>query len=359
MRSSDYIHSSRREIQFGSCCLLISSRGGNSIQQKKRHHFVPKAYLKAFANKDGQVLVYRKDNPGRALPAKPDTTQFERYYYSQPLPEGGQDNNTLEDIFCEVESAWPALVERLARKESINDEIDHFIQFVALQRARVPAARDAFEAALGATVKETMKALARNGKLPAPPPGFEDILDKIDVSIDPHQSIHAMPGLINKIGELFDTVGLAIIHNISDMPFLTSDNPVAWYDPSIPIESQNPYAISPDGPIAIQFPISPQMMLFGAKEYRERYCAEGLLHGEIPDVEWVRSVNTQTCRFGYGAVIAQQPGQEEMILAHSALSPVFDHSSLELGAKTLSMGRFVFGARVAKLKWIPHKDGSA
>ena len=60
-----------------------------------------------------------------------------------------------------------------------------------------------------------MRMLVRNGKLPPPPPGFEDILDKVDVSIDPHQSIHAMPGLINKIGELFDTVGLAIIHNTS------------------------------------------------------------------------------------------------------------------------------------------------
>ena len=209
----------------------------NSTQQKKRHHFVPKAYLKAFANQGGQVLVYRKDNPGRALPARPDTTQFERYYYSQPLPEGGHDNNALEDIFCEVESAWPVLVERLARKESINDDIEPFIQFVALQRARVPAARDAFEAAFAATVKDTMKALVRNGKLSPPPLGFEDILDKVEVSIDPHQSIHAMPGLIKKIGELFDTVGLAIIHNTSDVPFLTSDNPVAWYDPSIPIES--------------------------------------------------------------------------------------------------------------------------
>jgi hypothetical protein len=328
----------------------------NCIQQKKRHHFVPKAYLKAFANKDGQVLVYRKDSPGRALPAKPDTTQFERYYYSQPLPEGGQDNNTLEDIFSEVESAWPSLVARLARKESIDDEIDHFIQFVALQRARVPAARDAVEAVLAATVKDTMKMLVRIGKIPAPPSGSEDILDKIDVSIDPHQSIHAMPGLITKIGELFNTVGLAIIHNTSDVPFLTSDNPVAWYDPSVPFEKQNPYAISPGGPIAIQFPISPEMMLFGVKEYRERYSSEGLMHGEIPDVEWVRSVNAQTCRFGYGAVIAQQPGHEEMILAHSELSPVFDHSSLELGAKTVLMGRFVFGARVVKPKWMPHKD---
>ena len=331
----------------------------NSIQQKKRHHFVPKAYLKAFANEDGQVLVYRKDNPERALLAKPDTTQFERYYYSQPMPEGGQDNNTLEDIFCEVESAWPALVERLARKESVNDDIDHFIQFVALQRARVPAARDAVEAALAATVKDTLRMLVRNGKLPPPPSGFEHILDKIDVSIDPHKSIHAMPGLINKIGELFDTVGLAIIHNTSDVPFLTSDNPVVWYDPSVPFAKQNPYSIFPSGPIAIQFPISPKMMLFGAKEYRERYRFEGLMHGEIPDVEWVRSANAQTCRFGYSAVIAQHSGQEEMIQAHSALSPVFDHSSLELGAETVSMGRFIFGTRVAKPKWIPRKDGAA
>lgn len=83
------------------------------------------------------------------------------------------------------------------------------------------------------------------------------------------------------------------------------------------------------------------------------------MHGEIPGVEWVNYVNPQTFRFTYGAVIAQSPGQEEMIQAHSELSPVFDRSFIELGAQTVSIGGFVFGSRVAKPKWIPHKDESA
>lgn len=48
-----------------------------------------------------------------------------------------------------------------------------------------------------------------------------------------------------------------------------------------------------------------------------------------------------------------------MIQAHSALSPVFDRSLMELGVQTVSIDRFVFGSQLAKPKWISCKDKSA
>jgi hypothetical protein len=66
---------------------------------KKRHHYVPKAYLKSFCDDSGKLLVYRKDDPSKAIPLSPDNTAFHKYYYSQPLPDGGKDYNVLEDFF--------------------------------------------------------------------------------------------------------------------------------------------------------------------------------------------------------------------------------------------------------------------
>ncbi|CAN7547071.1 DUF4238 domain-containing protein [Caballeronia sp. LjRoot31] len=118
------------------------------MQQTKRHHFIPKAYLKAFCDSSGRLLVYRKDAPLPPLRVSPDATQFRRYYYSQPIPEGGQDNNTLEALFLTIESNWPETVSKLHRRENVNDRLENIFEFMSLQRARVPAARDAVEAML-------------------------------------------------------------------------------------------------------------------------------------------------------------------------------------------------------------------
>ncbi len=74
------------------------------IMKKKRHHYVPKAYLKYFCDGKGKLRVYRKDEPDKVIHQSPDNTAFHKYYYSQPLPNGGKDHNTLEDLFAELEA---------------------------------------------------------------------------------------------------------------------------------------------------------------------------------------------------------------------------------------------------------------
>jgi hypothetical protein len=320
------------------------------MMQKKRHHFVPKAYLKAFCDKAGRLLVYRKDKPDEPLHVAPDATQFRGYYYSQSTPDGGVDNNTLENFFSEIESDWPQIVAKLHRRENVTDNLEVIFQFIALQRARVPANRDVIEAALASTVKATMKAMLTAGTLPPPPDGLEDLSDQVEVAIDPHQSLHAMVTVIQGMSTIFDQIGLVAIHNATSRPFLTSDNPVAWFDPSQSFESQLPYTVSPNGPIALQFPISPTLLLLGATQYKEAFAANGLLHDDASDDMWVEHVNAQTCRFGYEAVISQGPGQEHLIGQFAEVSPVHQAISMPSidGAVLHRQG---FGPRAAKPKW--------
>ena len=67
---------------------------------------------------------------------------FERYYYSQPLPEGGRDNNTFEDFFGTIESKWTPLAERLgAGSDATNNftsaDFEALFMFLGLMRVRV------------------------------------------------------------------------------------------------------------------------------------------------------------------------------------------------------------------------------
>src|SRR5258708_6647498 len=81
--------------------------------EKKRHHYITITYLDKFTDNDGEIVAYRKDDVRTVLHLRPEAIAFGNYYYSQPLPEGGRDNNRFEDYFSTVETPWPKLVGRL------------------------------------------------------------------------------------------------------------------------------------------------------------------------------------------------------------------------------------------------------
>lgn len=314
------------------------------MNQKKRHHYVPKAYLKAFCDASGNVHVYLKDNAKRPFCTDLDNIGVERYYYSQPMPDGGVDNNRLEEIFSTVEDKWPVVIDRLNRRENVNDALELIFEFMALQRVRVPASRDVTEMQLAASVKQTLLTMRAAGELPPPPVGLEDLLDRIVVSIDPHMSIHGMVGnVFGSVARVFERIGLLVVRNTTNRPFLTSDNPVIWFDPSVPDDAQRPYNVSDDGPAMLLFPMSPTLLLMGSTEARDDFARYGLLESVTPTDAWVVRVNETVCRYGYKAVYAQCAGQEDIIVRHAMHSPVHDSSE--------SHARMTFGPRAEKPKW--------
>jgi hypothetical protein len=289
----------------------------------------------------------------------PDATQFRKYYYSQPVPDGGQDNKSLEAFFSDVESHWPPLVASLLARENVNDRLEHLFGFMSLQRVRVPAARDAAEAVLAHTVKDTMQSMQRKGALPELPAGMENLLDDVEVSIDPHRSIHAMPALLQGMTELYNCIGIAAVHNLTSRPFLTSDNPVIWFDQSVSFEEQRPYTFDLyGGDVFLFFPVSPRLAIVGTVEHSAMYSKHGLLHSEVTDEAWVCQVNEQVSRFGYEAVIASEPGQEDIIAKHAGISPVHEAISVPFASGFGPLHRQVFGARTKKPKWQGNKADS-
>jgi len=319
---------------------------------KKRHHYVPKAYLKSFCDDEGKLYVYRKDEPEKVLHLSPDNTGFHKYFYSQPTPEGGVDHDKLEDFFSEYEAKWPDIVKKLRARENVNDRLGDIYAFIGLQRARVPAARDACEKLLAETVKATTRQMAAAGALPLPPKGFENILDQVvDVAIDPHQSIHAMVHIIKGIGELLDKIGIGVLHNKTDAPFLTSDNPVIWFDPSLPEGEMRPYSVQLDGDIVLMFPVAPDLMIYGHSTKREQFARHGLCYGELGDVKIVEEMNRQICRFAYETVFASKSGFCELVKTCADTSPVIRTEAIPAPNGQFLLSQSVWGSRTRKPKW--------
>ena len=277
---------------------------------------------------------------------------------SQPLPEGGTNHDALEDFFSAIETKWPPLVERIQRRENVNDALDDIFQFVSLQRARVPAMRDAAERMAAATLMATLLQLESTGKLPPKPPGHPDILDHVEFTIDPHHSIHSMPQLVRAMGMVLDRIGLSVLHNETDITFITSDNPVVYFDPRSSEDKLLPYTIDRHGgPVVFLFPIAPRLMLYGDSSLRDGFLRDGLRHGDIEKQELVELMNRQTSRFAYRTVFADRAGFEALVRQYAHESPIVNTTSLRHGTGTLVAHQAVFGKREPKPKWEGSKAG--
>ncbi len=318
---------------------------------KKKHHYVPVSYLKAFCGDDEMLAVYRKDAPTEPFRKRPDDVGFHKYFYAQPLPGGYRDTNRLEDRFSELEGKWPPLVEALGMRDCVNDRLEDVCALVALQRARVPAARDAAEQILAASVMTTARQLEAAGKFPPPPKGYEKILDDVVVSIDPHQSIHAMVQIIQAMGQVLDRVGLVVLHNQTALEFITSDNPVIYFDPAVSNEALRPYGLTPNSDVVLMMPIAPKLMLFGTSWDKERFARRGIEHCALIDPDKVAAMNEKVVRFAYEAVYACRQPDEAMIQAHAAYSPVLKATHLPLANGRGIFFEHRFGERAKLPKW--------
>ena len=315
--------------------------------EKKRHHYIPITYLNNFTDDARRITAYRKDNPVPPLHLAPSEIAFERYYYSQPLPDGGRDNNTLEDFFSTIEATWPALVAALRSGSTGAADFEALCTFMSLMRVRVPAVRDMIELSRAEQVKATVKMLDRQGKLPPKPDGFEDILDHVEVSIDPHQSLHAIPSLLNGFSYIIDQMSFEVVHNETAVSFLTSDNPVAYFDPTVGEGKVLPYQVRPPrGSIELLFPIDAETVLRG------RTGRPDLRHAKLTDRQMAKRINRFTARFGYRFVFARDRSHEELIAKFAATSPVLQSTTMPGPTGSFTFSECVFGPRPSKPKWV-------
>jgi hypothetical protein len=321
--------------------------------QKKRHHYVPVSYLKEFTDSSGRIFAYRKECPEQALHLKPDEIAFERYYYSQPLPDNKQDNNRIEDFFSTIEAPWPTVVDGFRNLErSTHSNLMSFFQFLTLMRVRVPATRDMVETLLAESVKATTRLLDRQGKLPPKPEGLENLLDDLDVSIDPHKSIHAMADLTKGFSRIVERLGFSVVRNKTGRTFVTSDNPIVYFDPDRPEKAMRPYDVGPDrGRIEFFFPIAPDLIVVGRTEWKPQFSISGIHYYEMFDKQEVNRINRQIARFGYRFIFSNETAHKALIEKYASISPVLE-TNVAITEKGESLQfRAIFGQRKGKSKW--------
>jgi hypothetical protein len=325
------------------------------LNQKKKHHYVAQTYLKGFCNPEGKVCVYSKDRPEHSWWAAPETVAFENYYYSQPLPDGGQDNNRLEDFFSSIEERWPSLVSKIQHRERYEGGLNQLVLFAMMHRVRVPTTRDAAEKMLAESVRMTTRHLNDRGKLrPLPPRLSFDYLDQhMVVSIDPHKSIHAMTEFAKGMGKIIDTVGFDILENRTNEGFITTDNPVIYFDPTISMKTMQPYNIDRECmDIEFMFPITPRFMLWGHSTMKPRYGQHHTAtYQDVNDKNFVRRANVLAARFANRMIFSDETRHQPLVKKYAGTSPVVSIAHIKTATGRGLFAQNIFGKRESKPKW--------
>src|SRR2546423_814977 len=106
----------------------------------KAQHYIPKFYLKGFADKQGALWVYEKFKPLRK--SKPKHEAHHPDYYTHA--EDGERDETAEDVLKKVESQVAPVILKLANPQYVltPKTAGDLVLFVAFMFARVPSWRE-------------------------------------------------------------------------------------------------------------------------------------------------------------------------------------------------------------------------
>lgn len=161
-----------------------------------------------------------------------------------------------------------------------------------------------------------------------------------------------MPAFIKGMETVLGRLGFGILHNVTDRPFLTSDNPVVFFDPTVNEDTMLPYTINRDGgSIAFQMPLTPTLLLYGYSEIKTPFAQHGIRHANIADPEKIEMFNRLTARFAYRAIFSRDAGAEAYAQAFAAESPIVRVSIVPQGKGHLVLSQNIFGPRETKPKW--------
>nr|WMC98311.1 DUF4238 domain-containing protein [Aminobacter aminovorans] len=334
---------------------ILNPVRSNANRNNRRHHFISAVYMDGFADDRGRVQVYRCEAPEDPHPMNPRAIGFERDYYSQKLPEGGQENHRFEDLWSTIETVWPETVQALEARRLSPAISFNVLGMQTIMRARVPATRDRHALILEAKLRTEHKVAEEIGALPAELKRYAHQFDTVPIGINPHETLLAMKGEFKDFGDLCFRLNFEVLHNKTKTPFLTSDNPVCSYDPRQALHARTPYDHS--GEIEVIFPISSRMLVRGSNKRGPVNTISR--HRDISDSRKVRQLNRTIAQFSYRLMIGQDRSSDELIRTYAAQVPTITTEVRRQEKEIQIIWRNIFGPRPVLSQYVDTPEKAA
>ena len=252
------------------------------MAKKKRHHYNPRFYLEGFADPHNEpyIWVYEKGNPN-IIKATSRNIAVKKHYYSVATSEGEKDSEVFENALSELEGRAAPIFQKIRNHESLNgQERSLFSIFLAFTMTRVPSHRENIERATAESIKKMEMILAAN------PAGFKSMIEKFerdrgnkigmsaeefrkfmlegryDITTDPQFSLRMIPTMAKSLAPIFFKMKWAFLEATGDYKFVTSDNPLSYFDPTHDPKSFFGVGLLNKN-VEITFPISKDLMFLG------------------------------------------------------------------------------------------------
>lgn len=324
-------------------------------RNNKRHHFVSVTYMNGFLDAIGRVHAYRTDEPAKPLHVPPESIGYEKYYYSQPLPDGTRENHRYEDLWNAVESVWPETM-RAVLSHRVSPAVSfNLLGMATIMSTRVPAARERNEVLLATKLRAEVQAAEEFGLLPPELARYAGMLDTVPVGVNPHETLLAMQADFKLFGDLCFRLGFEVLHNSTGVPFITSDNPVCYYDPDKPTNTRRPYVEGND--VELIFPLDSQRMLRGSTKLRP--TNQVVRHRRLSDAAKVRRMNRTIAQFAYRLIIASDRSADDLAQRYAGLTPTVEVEVRRVGKEVQIIWNHVFGPRPALSQYIDTPEKAA
>lgn len=239
---------------------------GSAMSRAKRHHHTPRAYMKRFANNDGNVVVYDRIRGGAPRLANIKNVAVKSNLYTVHDASGEPSDMIETQWLARIEAAYDAIVPKLLASHPvlIGEERRLVCMFLALQHMRTLHVRDTLVNTVDALLR--LEVVARTEGL-AP-----EEIDRALESWNPHASdrerarlrrlaadpsqpaewdaepwIKAMMRHLPTLTEGLRTRRWHLVE-AQDGAFLSSDRPVALGGPYPLAMTSAPYVVCPLSP---------------------------------------------------------------------------------------------------------------
>lgn len=320
--------------------------------RKKRHHFVPVTYLQHFSGEDGKIFTLQNDPPNKILHTRPSEIAFEKYYYAQRAPNGELDTNLIEDAFSDEESKYRSLVAKIKNFDKSDQALGGLCTFIGMMRIRVPALRDMIESSAKIPLRKILDGKIRRGDLPTVPESLIPHLHRIGIAIDPQRSLTSMPVMLNRFALILGSLHYRVIEIPEEFCFITTDNPVCYFEKNRRLCSIKPYHFGSDvRNIRLLFPLSSHCIVDARAGFHS------ISYERLGDERKISAINLILAKFSYRLVFSARESLLASARSFSRISPIANEKAI---GPRISDGRpgsfsfvddWVFGARPSKTKW--------
>lgn len=288
------------------------------MSEPRKHHFLPQFYLKGFSPDQSGIYLLNKKQ-GKFFGCQIKDVAAIRDYHELDV-EGLADPYILEKRLAAIESTQAEFIKTPICDGITDSKHRHgLLEFLSIMRMRVPAVKEHIAKSYSSTIKAVALDLQRSGKLPPPPLGFEVKLkiENLNVEITNWKCLEKMfaLGANEETIRLLAQMRITLYRAPAKLNFITSDQPVALYHPTLFNSAYGAGLITPG--VEITLPISSQLLL-------------KLDHGSESDIE-IKATREDVDEYNRRTFIMTQTFAYTGINPEIALNDLKKHSKVFAG----------------------------